>query len=96
MKSLLSQLQKKKYILTSVIAILLGTSLLQGQTSNNVDIGLGGGLSYGGLGAQLNYRPIEKLAVFGGLGYNLDALGYNLGLKFHLPSEKRLSAIPNR
>ena len=72
--------------------MLLFISVLHGQSSSHGDIGLGGGLSYGGLGARLTYMPIEKLGLFGSLGYNLDALGYNLGVQFHLPSQKKLNA----
>jgi hypothetical protein len=72
--------------------MMLLISVLHGQSFSHGDIGLGGGLSYGGLGARLTYKPIEKLGLFGSLGYNLDALGYNLGVQFHLPSQKKVGA----
>lgn len=75
-----------------IVSMLLGISELHGQSSIHGDIGVGGGLSYGGLGARFTYKPIDQLGLFGSLGYNLDAQGYNMGVQFHLPSQKRLSA----
>lgn len=92
MKKILSRFSRKKCFLLFAASMLLFISVLHGQSSSHGDIGLGGGLSYGGLGARLTYMPIEKLGLFGSLGYNLDALGYNLGVQFHLPSQKKLSA----
>jgi hypothetical protein len=74
-----------------VMALVMCLPMVQAQSSFNGSIGIGGGLSYGGLGAQINYHPIEKMSVFGGLGYNLNALGYNLGLQLHVISPKRLN-----
>ncbi|MBN2595390.1 hypothetical protein [Labilibaculum sp.] len=75
-----------------VVSMLLGVSVSHGQSSTYGDIGVGGGLSYGGLGARFTYKPINQIGLFGSLGYNLDAQGYNMGVQFHLPSQKRLSA----
>lgn len=92
MKRILSQFPRIKRILMVVVVMVLGISGLHGQSSSYGDIGVGGGLSYGGLGARLTYRPIEELGLFGSLGYNLDALGSNIGVQLHLPSQKKLSA----
>jgi len=92
MTRILSQFSRKRYFLSAAAVMFLGISVLHGQSSSYVNIGLGGGLSYGGLGARFTYMPIEKLGLFGSLGYNLDALGYNLGVQFHVPSQKKLSA----
>lgn len=70
---------------------ILNISILYGQHPTMANIGAGGGLSYGGFGARLTYLPVRQFGFFGSLGYNLDALGYNLGVQFHLPSEKRVS-----
>ena len=92
MKRILSQFRRKKCVLMVLVIMLLDSCILNGQSSSYGNIGLGGGLSYGGFGARLTYMPIEKLGLFGSLGYNLDAVGYNLGLQFHVPSQKKLSA----
>jgi hypothetical protein len=92
MKRMLFQFPLKKCVLIFVVSILLGISQLHGQSRSCFDIGLGGGLSYGGLGARFTFMPIEKIGLFGSLGYNLNALGYNLGVQLHIPSQKKLSA----
>ncbi len=91
MKRIRSQFSQKKCFFLFAASLLLSISVVHGQSSNHGDIGVGGGLSYGGIGARLTYTPIEKLGLFGSLGY-LEALGYNLGAQFHLPSQKKLSA----
>ncbi len=90
MKGILTQLQKKRCILTFFISVFLSISITQGQNNTIGNIGVGGGLSFGGIGARLTYTPIEKLGLFGALGYNLDALGYNLGAQFHLTPKKKI------
>ncbi len=91
MKTTRPQLTLIKNITTFTMIIMLDIPLLFGQSSHHGDIGAGAGLSYGGFGTRLTYRPVEQLGVFGSLGYNLDALGYNLGVQYHVPSQKRLS-----
>ena len=91
MKTTLLRSPLIKSITIFTMVILLSTPLLFGQSSHHGDIGAGAGLSYGGFGTRLTYRPVEQLGVFGSLGYNLDALGYNLGVQYHVPSQKRLS-----
>lgn len=91
MTRFLSQLLRKYHFLMCVIAMFLGFSTVHAQSSFHGDVGVGGGLSYGGFGTHLSYRPFEKLGVFGSLGYNLDGLGYNVGLKYLLTSPKKLS-----
>ena len=92
MNRLLSHFPRKRYVMIFVVVLVLGFSVLHGQSSGYGNIGVGGGLSYGGLGARFTCLPIEKLGLFGSIGYNLDALGYNLGVQFHVTSPKKLSA----
>lgn len=79
----------KRSIATSLL-ILCITIIAVGQDSK-LNIGVGGGLDYGGLGVQTGFRPSERFSLFAGLGYNLDGMGYNIGAQFHFPSEKKLS-----
>ncbi|WP_163711398.1 hypothetical protein [Mangrovibacterium lignilyticum] len=92
MKRILTQFSLKKRVLMFVVVMVLGVSVLQGQPASYGDIGVGAGLSYGGLGTRLTYKPIEQLGLFGSLGYNFDALGYNVGAQVQVLSQKKLSA----
>lgn len=61
------------------------------QTPRSLDqlsVGVGGGLDYGGFGAQLIYYPVKSAGVFGGLGYALGGVGFNAGVKYRF--------IPNK
>ncbi|GAB6011128.1 hypothetical protein [Viscerimonas tarda] len=54
-----------------------------------VYVGFGAGLDYGGLGAKIEYFPIKYLSVFGGLGFNMALVGWNVGLGcLPLPNKK--------
>jgi len=91
MKRMLPEFRGKKCFLIFVISMVLGISVLHGQSSRYGNIGVGAGISYGGIGTRFTYMPNEILGLFGSLGYNLDALGYNVGAQFHMPSKKKLS-----
>lgn len=73
--------------------VLLSISGAYAQNKSLVNIGVGGGLSYGGFGVRITFSPFETFGLFGALGYNLDAAGYNLGAQLHLPSSKKISAF---
>lgn len=92
MKRTLLQHPQIKRITMLIVVFTVKISLLYGQPSGYGDIGVGAGLSYGGFGARFTYMPVEELGLFGSLGYNLDALGYNLGVQFHVLSQKKLGA----
>ena len=55
-------------------------------TSN---LGIGLGIDHGGIGLQLQYRPVPPLAFFVGGGYALAGLGYNLGMQVRLLPKKK-------
>jgi hypothetical protein len=49
---------------------------------HNVDIGIGFGLDYGGiLGIQVGYLPVKYMTIFGAIGYYIEEVGWELGLK---------------
>lgn len=56
-----------------------------------VYVGFGGGIDYGGLGMQTSYLPAKQVAIFAGVGYNLNSVGYNFGAELKIPTEKRVS-----
>lgn len=51
--------------------------------------GFGLGLDYGGIGLKLTLNPTDVVSFFGGLGYNLNKIGYNAGLEFNFTPKER-------
>lgn len=47
-------------------------------------LGIGLGLDYGGYGACFTFYPQKNIGIFGGIGYALTGIGYNVGLKTRL------------
>ena len=61
------------------------------QTTREIDqvsIGIGGGLDYGGFGGNVTYYPAQSIGVFGGVGYALAGVGFNAGVKFRYIPDK--------
>ena len=58
-----------------------------------ISIGLGFGQDYGGSGVHMIVYPQRNIGIFGGLGYKLDGLGYNVGLKLRQVSKKPMAKI---
>jgi hypothetical protein len=58
---------------------------------DEVSIGLGFGLNYGGIGANLLFYPQQNLGLFLGLGYAFSGIGINAGLKARLVSKKQFN-----
>jgi hypothetical protein len=61
------------------------------QVPGKFNAGVGAGLDYGGFGAQFSFLPVDRVSLFGGLGYNLNSLGYNVGVQLNFPNEKRIN-----
>lgn len=59
--------------------------------TSRVNIGLGIGQGYGGLGARLSLLPAKFVSIFGGVGYNLHKAGFNIGGSFKLLPDKRVT-----
>lgn len=51
-------------------------------------LGLGIGLSYGAIGLRLGTNVIDGLNLFGGLGYQISGVGYNIGLLKDFPGSR--------
>lgn len=63
--------------------------ILNAQKETKINMGIGVGLDYGGIGTRFTYLPINRIGLFASLGYNLDLLGYNVGSQFRfLPRNK--------
>lgn len=58
------------------------------EYTSNGSIGFGGGLEYGDFGTKLAYGTASPVGIFVGLGYNLNGLGYNVGLDFKFTPRK--------
>jgi hypothetical protein len=80
-----------KKILAILIVCLLIIGQAQAQESSQFNAGFGFGIDYGGFGARLTYIPVERLGIFGSLGYNLVGAGYNVGAQIRFPSEKKVN-----
>lgn len=61
---------------------------------HQVYLGLGLGLDYGGVGIKIEYLPIENVGVFGGFGYNLAEVGWNVGASYKIKATDHLSVNP--
>jgi hypothetical protein len=70
-------------------SLLVITLPADSQALEKSDLGAGMGIDYGGFGTRLTYTPIERVGVFGSLGYNLNSVGYNFGAQFRIPVKKR-------
>jgi len=45
-----------------------------------ITLGMGAGLPYGAAGMRISYNVVNRLSIFGGVGYHFAGLGYNVGL----------------
>jgi hypothetical protein len=78
---------KKKFSLLSALLVLLLFSVGAQTDTASLDratFGVGFGLDYGGLGANLTLYPAKNLGLFAGAGYALADAGYNVGVKIRL------------
>ncbi len=80
---------KKVVPILLVILITINQSVAQSSDKNSATFGVGLGLPYGGIGARLGYNVADNFNLFGGVGYNFDGAGYNFGLLYSFPTEKR-------
>jgi hypothetical protein len=86
---------KRKFFTLSVIAVVLFTGnhvYGQSESEQQVYLGLGMGVDYGGLiGGKIEYLPIKNVGVFGGLGFNLLSVGWNVGATYKITPDKKVS-----
>ena len=83
---------KKNCFIISLMVITIA-SITNAQSQQKAFFGIGAGLDYGGLGIRMEYQPIEKLGIFGGVGYNLADPGINGGLSYKILTGKRVKPI---
>lgn len=60
------------------------------EQESKVNIGLGIGIDYGGLGARITFLPVKRLALFAAAGYAFVDFGYNLGAQLRIVPDKKI------
>ncbi len=80
----------RKYLIVFLLFITLPLQAqdLTSPSKNQVDIGIGIGMDYGGIGIRGTYLPINKLGLFASAGYNLNGLGFNAGAQWLFPKRR--------
>ncbi|WP_276369111.1 hypothetical protein [Chryseolinea sp. H1M3-3] len=59
------------------------------EQHSKLNLGLGIGLDYGGIGGRITFLPTKRLAVFGGIGYALVDFGYNVGAQVRFAPDNK-------
>lgn len=55
------------------------------------NIGIGLGMDYGGIGAKISILPNPKISLSGGVGYNFNGAGWNLGMAYRFTHDKKVN-----
>jgi len=82
---------KNNLKIACILFILFVCSHIYGQNVQQVYLGPGFGLDYGGIGGKVEYLPVKNFGIFGGLGYNLLSVGWNVGATYKILPDKRVS-----
>ena len=83
---------RKFFVVSVLTAVLFMGNHVYGQSEQQVYLGLGIGLDYGGMfGGKIEYLPIKNFGLFGGLGYNLLSAGWNVGATYKILPDKKVS-----
>jgi len=77
-----------------LLSMVVGMGSAYAQENNQVYLGLGMGLDYGGVGAKVEYLPVKNVGVFAGLGFNLLSVGWNVGATYKIMPDKKVSINP--
>ena len=71
-------------------------SLLRQNEPSKIDvvsIGIGFGIDFVGMGGNLTLYPQKNIGIFGSVGYAFAGVGYNVGVKLRIISDKSTSKI---
>lgn len=88
-------------LLLFTVVLFIGQLTAVAQTDDQVSIynkagsthlGLGVGLTYGGIGGRFVFSSKETLAIMLGAGYNVVGIGYNLGMMCYVPTDSKTQA----
>ena len=78
--------------LTLFLFLLTFTFAVSAQDPSRVNLGIGFGLDYGGIGTRFGFLPDPHFGLFGGVGFNFDGVGYNLGAQYRFNPASRTVA----
>jgi len=85
-------MKRKTIFLSLLLLCFVGNTLYAQQDNPKAYLGGGTGLDYGGLlGAKLEVLPVKYIGLFGGAGYNLLSLGWNVGGTYKILPDKKVS-----
>ncbi|MDR2564154.1 MAG: hypothetical protein LBC98_09495 [Prevotellaceae bacterium] len=79
-----------KNILIACIALIASANIAMAQSSEKFYLGPGFGFDYGGIGVKAEFLPVKNVGIFGGLGYNLASLGWNIGADYRITPDKKI------
>ncbi|MBS1559002.1 MAG: hypothetical protein JST69_09785 [Bacteroidetes bacterium] len=89
--------QIKKYLLCLLVSFCSWTAFAQAAVErpdpvvyDKLSFGIGLGLDYGGIGANLMAYPHKNIGLFFGGGYALAGFGYNTGAKIRIITQSRV------
>jgi hypothetical protein len=80
-------------LLTQAIRARAQSAASEPLPESKVHIGLGIGMDFGGMGIKVEYLPIKYVGVFGGLGYNFYAFGFNGGVHLRPLPDKKIQPL---
>lgn len=80
------------YLTNTRLAPLVARKSAREYTSK-FSAGVGYGFDYGGIGFRFTALPAGPVSFFGGTGYNLAELGYNVGMELKIAPYKRSTAF---
>ncbi|MEO9965707.1 MAG: hypothetical protein ABJF11_07965 [Reichenbachiella sp.] len=82
---------KKIYVVLFILVACSSLGYSQAQ-KGKTHLGIGLGLNYGGIGGSITHNLSDNFGMFIGLGHQLAGFGYNFGVMYYVPSEKRAQA----
>jgi hypothetical protein len=95
-----SNMKKLTLIIIATAGIFTACTSAYGRTTTESDtsghewkiyLGAGSGFDYGGIGGKIEYLPIKHIGLFGGIGYNLLSVGWNVGVTYKILPDKTVS-----
>lgn len=81
-------MSKYLFILLWLISLPLQAQDTNSELKSEVNIGVGVGMDYGGIGIRGTFLPVEQLGLFVSAGYNLNAGGFNAGAQWRFPKKR--------
>jgi len=90
--TIVASLKNKLRNMCFIFVLLFMGNHLYGQKEQQTYFGFGMGLDYGGLlGVKIEYLPVKNFGLYGGLGYNLLSVGWNVGATYKILPDKNVS-----